>query len=408
VNTIRQKALRLLRSPYFFQKLVRDLQKTGLVGEERNALIVYVVATSRLLADPMALFVKGPSSVGKSYLTDKSLDFIPCSEVRKITGSSNKSWNYQQRNLRHKVVYLKERNAVSGPVHPLRLLISERELAYYVTVRRGNRSEVEKVVTKGPIAAVSTTRDRVEIDDETRHLSIWLDESPEQTGRIVAATVEREVENKKNLDRNAFASWREVQRLLKSRSKFPIRFRVWLKQVARSVDTTSIWARRLFPTFLRAVKTITLIRSFRWTTSELKQMQRIPVRFSDVAITIFIFGPAFAQSLQRAEDMNVEVRQRIAAISAGRGDKPVSAYDLSQNMSISMDKAYSLIRKAESMGTISRTNATTKTNRKLYLSTPDKGFLPEPHEMFDRFVRKLKRVKFVHPLTGKWVVYERD
>ena len=51
----------------------------------------------------------------------------------------------------------------------------------------------QKRITKGPVAAISTTtRDKVEVDDETRHLSIWADKSPEQTTRIMEAALEEQ------------------------------------------------------------------------------------------------------------------------------------------------------------------------------------------------------------------------
>jgi hypothetical protein len=405
---LRKNAMALLRSAYLFRRLLTDIRRIGLVGEERNALVVFVAATSRLLPEPIPLFVKGPSSIGKNFLTDAVLKFFPSSEIRKLTASSERSWNYQRENLSHKIVYLKERNEASGPVHPLRLLISEKELVYFVTVREGNKSVVKKVVTKGPIAAISTTtKDRVEVDDETRHLSIWLDESPEQTSRIISAAVEHELNGKECLTQEDLNCWHEAQRLLKLRSKIPIKFPKWLKEVARSVDNDSIWARRYFPAFLRAVKTIALIRSFRCTNRELRQEAVILVSFGDLAIAAEIFGPVFAESLGRAEDMDIEVRHRIASISAARDGKAVSAWDLGQDMRISMDKAYGLLRKAVDAGTIRRANSSTKANRKLYLPSPLRSFIPDSQEMFKTLVNGPRRVKFVHPLTGKWVVYER-
>jgi hypothetical protein len=404
----RSDARARLGSPYFFQRFLKDVRRAGLVGEERNALVIYIAATSRLLPEPLSLFVKGPSSIGKNFLTDAVLQFFPAGEIRKLTASSDRSWNYQGGNLSHKVVYLKERNEASGPVHPLRALISEKELVYFVTVREGNKSTVKKVVTKGPIAPISTTtKNRVEVDDETRHLSIWLDESPEQTGRIMNAAVENELEGSRTLTREDLKCWHEVQRLLKLRSKFPVTFPNWLRQVAQSVDAANIWARRYFPAFLRAVKAVALMRSFRWTDRELRYKSRILVSFSDLAIATLIFGPVFAESLRRAEDMDIEVRQRIASISARRDGKAVSAWDLSHDMNVSLDKAYGLIRKAESAGTIHRANSPTRANRKLYLAAPLRSFLPGPEEMFNALTSGPRRVKFIHPLTGNAVELKR-
>ena len=47
----------------------------------------------------------------------------------------------------------------------------------------------EKKVTEGPVSCISTaTLNQLQVDDETRHLSIWTDESEEQTARILKAS----------------------------------------------------------------------------------------------------------------------------------------------------------------------------------------------------------------------------
>ena len=48
----RRRARRLLRSPRFFNELLLALKKDGLVGEELNALIVFIIVVSRLLRTP--------------------------------------------------------------------------------------------------------------------------------------------------------------------------------------------------------------------------------------------------------------------------------------------------------------------------------------------------------------------
>ena len=409
MSETRRAALTLLRSALFFVHLLRDLARAGLVGEQRNALVIYVVASSRLLPEPMALFVKGPSGIGKNYTVDRVLDFIPAGGVYKFTSSSERSWNYQKANLAHKLVYLKELNQRSGPVHPLRLLLSERELTYSVTVREGKQNVVRDVITKGPVAAISTsTSDRVEVDDETRHLSIWLDRSREQTQRVVYGTIERELEKAAVLTSSERAVWWEAQRLLKGRAAFPVKFPNWLRDVGNSIQTDNLWARRYFPAFLRAIKTIVLIRSFRWSRSELEKFGHIPVRFSDFAIATLIFAPVFGESLRRADDVDLEVRQIIAVLSETKGGEPVQASELALHLKIPVDKAYSMIRSAESAGTIKRTNHGARFNRKAYMPSVGKGFLQDPETIFHALMTGPRRVRFAHPFTGEWIVYQRD
>jgi hypothetical protein len=255
-----QKALQLLCSPYFFSELLLAMRTAGLVGEDRAAQVVYIVGTSRLLPKPLCLFVKGPSSVGKNFLADSVLGFFPCSEVQELTSSSTRSWNYLGTRLAHKIVYVKERNDSAGPVNPTRLLISEKQLVHWVTVKKGGHFVREKRVTKGPIASISTTtQDRVQVDDETRHVSIWLDETPEQTTRIMHAALAKGA----GLSAKERKVWHEVQRLLAKKAAVRVEFPAWFSEVVKFVRNDNLWARRYFPAFLQACRTVALIRSFR-------------------------------------------------------------------------------------------------------------------------------------------------
>jgi|ERR1035437_638232 hypothetical protein len=183
-------ARKLLRSARFFNEFLLATKKVGLVGEELNALVILIVAVSRLLPRPLNLFVKGHSSSGKNWLVTRVLRLMPKSAVAEITSASDKAWNYSQSDFRHRVVYLQERNDAAGTVHPIRLLISEGKLVRIVTGFENGKRVTKKQVAHGPVAAISTTtKNRLEIDDETRHISIWVDESKEQTREIVRSYI---------------------------------------------------------------------------------------------------------------------------------------------------------------------------------------------------------------------------
>ena len=397
-------ATEMLRSPYFFREVLSAARKVGLVGEERNALVVYTTATSRLLAKPLCLFIKGPSSVGKNFLADSILSLLPPTEIHLLTSASTRSWNYLGGDIAHKTVYVKERNESAGVVQPSRLLISENALSHSVAVRQGGRFVQETCVTKGPIASISTTtKDRVEIDDETRHVSVWVDESCEQTTDIMKAALD----TGSGLSPDELAVWHEVQELLKQRSNVAITFPDTFRGIVDHVRNDNLWARRYFPAFLQSCRTVALIRSFRDDKGKADIPRGLVVSFKDFAIAALIFNAVFSRSLNKADDQDIEVEQRIKRIAARTGGNGVRASDLAHDMGTSADRAYALLRKAAGAGTVSRINTPSKGNLKLYLPGRPTRFLPHPADMFNRLAGVPKKVKFVHPLTGEWIIYNR-
>ena len=401
-RTARKEASLLLHSPRFFCRILEVLRREGLVGEEQNALVVYVAAVSRLLSKPLNLFVKGQSSSGKNHTVKKVLRLIPKKCICEITNSSARAWDYMGRQLQHKIVLFQEESvAFGGKQHPARLLISENHLERWVTVRDGPKFTTKKQVTEGPVACISTTtRDQLQVDDETRHLSVWADESPAQTARIVRA----QLEDLSQLSKEEIRVWHAVQELLAERSKIQIHLPPWFDFVAQKLWTGDVRIRRYFPAFIQACKTVCLIRSFR---NDEKNPKRLQVTFRDYAIATLIFADAFSKSLGSIDERNMELRECILRISSDNGGHPVSAQQVASELSIPLHEAYERIRRATKQKLVRRANLPKKGNKKLFLLTEaGNKFLPDPKRVFKEVMGADRQLKFVHPLTGEVVIYE--
>jgi hypothetical protein len=314
---MKDKAMDVLRSSYFFPHFLEAVERAGLVGEKRNALVVFIVGVSRLLQKPLNLFVKGPSSGGKNFLVKTILRFFLSQAFIEITSSSGASWNYLGKDLKHRIVYLQEENKAAGSVHPARLLISENRLVRMVTRRKGHRFVTERHVTEGPVACISTTTShRLEIDDETRHLSIVVDDSPEQTRDIMFGLTE-------DTDRIAvgeLAMWHEIQNIIATRAGLPIEIPHWFRKVAEMMEAGDVRARRYFAAFLEACKVVCLIRSFK--KGDLNP-SFLEIGFIDYAMTTLIFGNAFSSFLGGVGLQEFETRRAVELITKRRNNADV-------------------------------------------------------------------------------------
>lgn len=402
-TSIEERALKILRDADFFGKLRSIISRCGLVGEIRNALALYIVAISSLLLRPLCAILKGGSSAGKNILARKVLRLLPDTAVREITSSSKTAWNYSGDDFRNCVVYIQERNDGTGNIHPIRLLISEGKLIRTVTVRKKGQITTETFVANGPIAAITTTtKDRLEIDDETRSISLWLDESDEQTRRIMEGDVSAQPELPQGSEEEV-KTWHKVYDLISARSRIPIELPEWFKKIPSMVFASDIRVRRYFPAFLSAVRIIALIRSFEQHPEAYATEENISVTFADYAIATYIFNDVFGESLSRGECL--ETSKTLATIAATQGGEPVAANQFAEVSGISYDKASAKLRAALDAGLVKRANNPEKNNNKRYLPVNQPRFVPDPREVASEVPEPKKPVTFFHPLTGRKIEF---
>ncbi len=181
-------ALELLRSPDVLERILKDFERCGVVGEETNKLMGYLAATSRLLERPLAVVVQSSSSAGKSALMESVLSLIPSEHQVKYSAMTGQSLFYMgATNLRHKILAIVEEEGAERASYALKLLQSEGELMIAST---GKDPSSGKLVTheyrvEGPVMIFLTTT-AIDVDEEllNRCLVLSVDEAREQTRAI--------------------------------------------------------------------------------------------------------------------------------------------------------------------------------------------------------------------------------
>jgi hypothetical protein len=288
-------------------------------------------------------------------------------------------------------------------VHPMRLMISEGKLIRLVTAWEGGRLVTKRHIARGPVAAITTTtKERLEIDDETRHISVWVDESVDQTHRILRAYGRDNM----RLTSGERRVWHMVHRLLERRAEeTEIRVPDWFEKVADRVARKDVRVRRYYPAFVEACRALCLMRSFQRARKSEKGI--LTVDLADFAIATLIFDEVFVESLHHAVGPAFETGEIVRKIYRKNNGVPIQAKDLAERLNISLDRAYERLRDAIDAGTVRRANMSEKTNRKLYSPAPRARFLPKPEELFQELSDVEDTVRFVHPLSGKQMVYRR-
>jgi phage/plasmid primase-like uncharacterized protein len=191
------------------------------VGEEKNAKLLYLICVSRRFELKLTMHgaVKGQSSIGKSELLDAVTAFMPPESVFRFTSLSEKALLYlpDDGNLTHKILVMaeapKDEEQQQFQLMMLRELMSRGVLEYPVVEKTEHGFETVTKRVEGPVAfLVSTTKVEVDQENETRMLSLELDDSPAQTKRVMMHLAKVEGLNlRAKID---FAPWHDFQRWL--------------------------------------------------------------------------------------------------------------------------------------------------------------------------------------------------
>ena len=88
--------------------LVEELERRGVVGEARAAKLLYLALTSRVLKRPVSAVITGPSSAGKSFIVERTLDLFPRTAYYDLTAMSERALIYSTEPLSHRFLVLYE------------------------------------------------------------------------------------------------------------------------------------------------------------------------------------------------------------------------------------------------------------------------------------------------------------
>lgn len=170
-------------------KITNDcIGKSGVIGEEVNRLIMFLVFTSRKTNRPLHIISFGSSGVGKSHLQEKVAELIPKEDKIELTSvSGNAFYYYVDDDLGHKLILIEDYDGVFAALYPIRELQSKQKISKTITVRdRNGNTRTLHLTVKGPVSIGGcTTSEHIYEDNANRSFLIYLDESEAQDERVM-------------------------------------------------------------------------------------------------------------------------------------------------------------------------------------------------------------------------------
>ncbi|MGK5095000.1 toprim domain-containing protein, partial [Deltaproteobacteria bacterium TL4] len=183
-----EEALKFLQQPDLIEQILKDFETVGMVGEETNKLVGYLVATSRKLESPLAVMIQSASAAGKTTLMESILAFMPPEDQESWSAVTEQALYYLGENqMVHKIITIAEEEGAEKATYPLKILQSEKQLKIATTIKdpKSGEFKVQEKLVKGP-CSIFITSTSAEIDEElmNRFLRLTGNETREQTKAI--------------------------------------------------------------------------------------------------------------------------------------------------------------------------------------------------------------------------------
>lgn len=401
---IRVAALALLHDLNFLFRVVCKIREMGVLGEEKNALTLFLATLTKDLNKSVSVLVKGPSSSGKNNVVRSIVNLVPPESVISRTSLTAKSQNYGEESLSGKVFYISEYRGGKDAEYLTRQLQSEGALEHEHTVMSGNNRTTRVARRAGNPVFVTTTTDlRVYEDDETRFLSLRADESPELTRAVLEAQFRNPVvtNGQPGLD-----VWQEVHRVLTHEPPEFIRPE-WLGFVARQIPAKHTRARRDGGRLLALLEAVALCHSF--SDEKRKGNNKAELSLADYAVAHAILNEAFGFTYDGAHPNALKVAEAVRELF-GEGPAPVKVEDVAQCLSWKKALVYKWLDAAVEKKLVVREVGTNEKNLKRLFPcfSADAKFLPDPLLVLREGQSIVKEVSYVDPLSGETKKLVRD
>jgi len=164
----KKEAEKYLSSANLMSRIMTDIGKTGIVGEEINRTLAYVAATSRMLSNPLHLYSVGSTGVGKTYLQHQIAKLIPEEDIIQLTTITDQSLDYfTKEQINMKLLCIEDLGLVSDDV-----LGKIRELQ---VSKRLNKSIVDKSEHGEGRTIVKSVEARVSVFGTTTKIALYED-----------------------------------------------------------------------------------------------------------------------------------------------------------------------------------------------------------------------------------------
>lgn len=179
-----------LKAPDLLQRINDLIGKSGVVGEENNRIFLFGIASSYKMQETLHALIQGSSGSGKTHLLATIMDFMPPEDTLSLTRVTESSfYNYGKYELQNKLIGMEDYDGLEEKAElAFRELQSKGMITSSTSGKNEHTGEISGYIKTvyGPIASLSaTTKGEIYEDNMSRCFLVAVDESSEQTQRII-------------------------------------------------------------------------------------------------------------------------------------------------------------------------------------------------------------------------------
>ncbi len=290
------------KQPKLLKRINELLGNAGIVGEQSNRIFLFLIALSHKMPETLHALIQGSSGSGKTRLLKQVSDCMPKENVTKLTRLSDKVlYNFPENYFINRLLCLEDIDGLSEEAEfAFRELQSNGELnsATSIKLDNGQITSGQKTV-KGPIASLAcTTHGEIYEDNMSRVFLIAVDESMEQTKRIIeyqncvaAGAINREDEENTKKFIQKFISIIQPYKVIN-----PFAQKIQLPEEAQKI-------RRLNDLFQSFVKMITILNQYQRKQDERK---RLVTEIEDIETAVAVM---FESIVLKVDELDGSLRQ---------------------------------------------------------------------------------------------------
>lgn len=182
------EASAFLKDKNLMKNTLASIERSGLVGEQQNGLLLFLLYLSRFFDEPLHAIIFGKSGSGKTYLQTKVSECLPEESVRTITSLTENTLYYSARDFwKHKVLLIEDLEGVYNAFLPLREFMSKQSITKLTTDKDAKGNNVQKILTvEGPVCVSgATTMEGIYEDNANRSYLLHVDENPTHLSEVL-------------------------------------------------------------------------------------------------------------------------------------------------------------------------------------------------------------------------------